>query len=319
MNDHPSDFEPKPGNEQNPEQAQKQVPSPENNFLGREPDAGPLSAEQDCDALAFCSGQVDPLIWLKLVSNELDDDALQSLLERMQGDPELWRDCALAFLEEQALRRCFAEIGVAGDRGLLPENEFDMPVSESEPAHRSASEPVPQPAWGSPQQDRFSSGGWMFIASPMLAIAAGLLLTWSMQPGWQPQWFPPFTDGSSSADSSENSRTFGAGIAASGASVASRTESGNTIAGPNGDVTDAGVEDLQNRWLQYHWNDARFQQWLSTGSTRSAISPHVETTPVGYRDGNMQTKRMFLFLTDPNGRRIVLPVDQYSVSPAEFQ
>lgn len=46
-----------------------------------------------------------PPAWDRVVDDELSPSERRELLAQLEARPELWRGCALAFLEAQALRR----------------------------------------------------------------------------------------------------------------------------------------------------------------------------------------------------------------------
>src|SRR5437588_9921152 len=48
----------------------------------------------------------------QLVDGELPDTARRALLLRLEGEPDGWRRCALAFLEAQSWRATFAPLAV---------------------------------------------------------------------------------------------------------------------------------------------------------------------------------------------------------------
>jgi hypothetical protein len=50
----------------------------------------------------------DRLVWQRLVDNRLSDNEYRALLLDLETKPGLWRDCALAFLEDQALKQALA-------------------------------------------------------------------------------------------------------------------------------------------------------------------------------------------------------------------
>jgi hypothetical protein len=91
-----------------------------------------------------------------LAEGELSLDQRTDLFRRLDKEPWQWKNCALAILETQAvresLRGCLAENRTAVDR-------IPQPVAlASQPSHRSR-----------------LTGGWMLVASVLLALAAGSL------------------------------------------------------------------------------------------------------------------------------------------------
>jgi hypothetical protein len=59
---------------------------------------------------------IDELAIDRLVDGELDDAERRELLLRLENDPEGWRRCALAFLEDQAWRKALAGVASPGSR-----------------------------------------------------------------------------------------------------------------------------------------------------------------------------------------------------------
>ncbi len=81
-------------------------------LFAEDSELGDILTEAQILGLRFGSGEVDVNIWQRLVDCKLSDEQYQSILELMEIRPALWRDCALAFLEDQALRRSFAGLGL---------------------------------------------------------------------------------------------------------------------------------------------------------------------------------------------------------------
>jgi hypothetical protein len=98
-------------------QPKHEAPHPQESAAAGPGDGGPLDGGPldggPLDRLGFGSGGVPALIWQRLVGNELSDQDYRALLQRMEAEPGLWRDCALAFLEEQAIRQALAGWGDA--------------------------------------------------------------------------------------------------------------------------------------------------------------------------------------------------------------
>jgi hypothetical protein len=55
-----------------------------------------------------------------LVDGRLDDESYRDLLRQIDADPDGWKQCALAFLEHQALTRELSVLAIDPDCGLLP-------------------------------------------------------------------------------------------------------------------------------------------------------------------------------------------------------
>lgn len=107
----------------------------------------------------------------RLVDGELDEDARRRLLLHFEGQPDRWRQCALAFLETQAWDEALPE--------ALSEPSPSATTDGDAPETRLATRPVqpPRKPWMS----------WMAMAASFL-LAFGLGLAWreldrNRQPG----------------------------------------------------------------------------------------------------------------------------------------
>ena len=69
--------------------------------------------DKDGQDATECVAFSDRSVWQRLVDNRLSDQEYRQLLLDLETRPRLWRDCALAFLEDQALsqalRQCRAD------------------------------------------------------------------------------------------------------------------------------------------------------------------------------------------------------------------
>jgi hypothetical protein len=81
----------------------------------------------DCRSHSYDDAEID-----RLVAGELDDAERRGLLLALEGDPEGWRRCALAFLEDQAWRQAFAHAGTMPSRS---EAAFVAPISPRRGRH----------------------------------------------------------------------------------------------------------------------------------------------------------------------------------------
>lgn len=71
----------------------------------------------------------------RLVDGETDVDELRKIVEALEADPDRWRDCALAFLEDQALRQaCKADSSSKDDFAQDITAAFAEDGIESDPA-----------------------------------------------------------------------------------------------------------------------------------------------------------------------------------------
>jgi hypothetical protein len=72
---------------------------------------------------------VDQAVIDRLVAGELPDPERRELLFKLEADPDGWRRCALAFLEDQAWRAALS--------GMSPEVQKPLPVVKTEPIPRT--------------------------------------------------------------------------------------------------------------------------------------------------------------------------------------
>lgn len=103
--------------------------------------------------------------WDRVVDDELSPLERRELLAQMEARPELWRGCALAFLEAQALRR---EL-----RGLLAEQVASAATPASLPptaTHHLAPAAPPRSSSG---PRRIGLGAWATAASWLVALGVG--------------------------------------------------------------------------------------------------------------------------------------------------
>lgn len=109
----------------------------------------------------------DTLMFDRLVDGELSTDQRQVLLASLDERPEAWRRLALAFVEAQTWQNSMRRIVAPQEPQLI------APAAPSPSEERSA-------AVARPSRSRRS---WHLAAGPSLAIAAGLLLAFTV--GWQ--------------------------------------------------------------------------------------------------------------------------------------
>ncbi len=124
--------------------------------------------------------------WDRIVDGDLDCGELRELIQECDLHPELWRRCALAFLEEQALKQEFESLGQdaslfdelhATQATLQPLTSMgDGPVTES-----SSSSPVATSQLTETRSNNRASR-WS-VAMNYLAFAASVALAFSI--GWQ--------------------------------------------------------------------------------------------------------------------------------------
>jgi hypothetical protein len=120
--------------------------------------------------------EVTPDVLDQLVSGTLSAEAYREVIQALDAQPTLWRTCALAFLEEQALKHELraiaredhiwdaAAVAAPGKRGVSPQRTLDHP--------RQAA-----PCSGSEHRD-----GVIRRIAPLVSRAALMLLSFGL--GW---------------------------------------------------------------------------------------------------------------------------------------
>lgn len=104
---------------------------------------------------------VDPVIWQRLVDGQLTHEQYLDILMFAELRPELWRPCALAFLQEQVLKSAISPL-----KGLRAKDSAAEP--KSEPPKKEAS-----------TRSVVSTAG-KSLAVALSSLAAGFLLTISL-------------------------------------------------------------------------------------------------------------------------------------------
>jgi hypothetical protein len=301
--------------------------------------SGEIAGEDHCDEdraadrdripldFGFASAQVNPLLWHRLVDGVLSEDEYRQMLVKLEMRPELWRDCALAFLEDQALKKALAGLGagemgeasgvaVAGNSAPPVSAAGEIPFPVAEPPRRSA--PLPSLESGSPSvartaadwggswnrrparglgqwstRDRrrlFGRGRW---AVPLLTGAAGFLLAFATFGQW--------------SDNSP-SRVGLSGVGLNG---------GNGATGSLGGEPFPFETELYGDLLA-NLSPSDLAELFAKASQRKVRST-VQATPAVVVPGEVKADRRFLFYRDQDGNSLVLPVDDYQYVARDFQ
>lgn len=228
-------------------------------------------------------GSVDSFVWQRLVDDRLDEEQYRELLVTMESKPALWRECALAFLEEQALRKSLAEL-----RRGLGTSPSAVTKSEAKPTERSTIgvrtdvvvSQLPEPA-GSMNRN---GGAWRF-AVPIFAAAAGFLLTLY---------------------------SFSGMLQNPGTNVAND--------GNGSDVSSAPVVRELAEFKDYLADlSVEQRRELFQLSSESSVGTPIQAQPVSLSPNRLNGKRRFLFYRTIDGGQIVIPVDDYQYVTHDFQ
>lgn len=228
---------------------------------------------------------VDSLTWQRMVEDRLSDDQYRELLLAMEANPALWRECALAFLEEQALKKSFAGLRCCpksarpGAQGISP---------PTDPVHVASTQVLSKDG-DSTVVDQRSKGaaeigtGWgkvhWQVVVPILAVAAGVVFSFS---AFNEIW------------------------------------------------REMPVDDLEANSVPIMMDRESFRDYLAELSAeqrhdlfeRSAeqtVGLPIQAQPVSLSPGRAGGQRRFLFYRTPDGRQIIVPVDDYQYVTHDFQ
>lgn len=249
------------------------------------------------DPLGFeLADSVDALTWQRLVEDRLSDEQYRELLLAMEATPSLWRDCALAFLEDQALTKCFSSL--RSSPKSIPKDSTGVPAQVNSASLNSAAvnsaavnSAAVAPAQVAAQvnaalvhtasaQDRLGrgSGRWqMFV--PILAVAAGVVFTFFAFNGiWRE--LPVEESGANSTSIIMDRESF-------------------------------------RDYLAELSADQR--QELLERTADHAVGMPIQSQPVSLSPGRAGGQRRFVFYRTSDGRQIIVPVDDYQYVTHDFQ
>ncbi len=258
----------------------------------------------------------DRLVWQRLVDNRLSDNEYRALLLDLETKPGLWRDCALAFLEDQALKQALAR-WQPGDRGQAsPSPPFEVFSGPSPldvetaagigqgrpdgrlPAAQVSAAQVSAVSAGSgsmrPSVSGGSAGGWSQPLLVTVSLAAGFLL----------------------AVFAFSQRFAENGGTAAGSQFGVTGVPGVTPAVPVGEPVVMDRESFKDFLADLPPEQRRelFQR-----PTQQRVSPTVAARPASLVPGQVEAERRFLFYRMADGGTIVVPVDDYRFVAQEFQ
>ncbi len=112
-----------------------------------------------------------------LVAGQLTGERYRAALRALDADPKLWRECALAFLEDQALRTELRELAKGTIEWRCDEEKNDASVNVNGVHLGSSAEIVPTTAAG--KKTEAASLRW---SSHLLSTAALLMVSFTV--GW---------------------------------------------------------------------------------------------------------------------------------------
>ena len=241
---------------------------------------------------------VDPAVLDRLVDGELPEGQRRELLTSLDQQPDGWRRCALAFLEAQSWGEALGEV-VRADRGLSPfaesaEKKGTVPLATATTSLASAA-----PQVVAAQRTPASGNSW----KSLLAMAASFLVTFALGMGLQRMWnSPPNT-----------------------------TSPGTAVAPSPGDVAKSPIPEAtpaSNEQVQVSVNDPNGQSHLFnlplvnvSQAPQELFQQHATVVPDNVRQALEQSgrqvrqQRQFCPVTLPDGRQVIVPIDQVEVVP----
>ncbi len=124
------------------------------------------------------SAMVDEKQLMRLVDGEMSLEEQQSALRWLDAHPERWRDCALAFLEEQTLQQ---ELATAGGRTATPVSADAAKFPEvGSPARHATAGPTHVTDASQGGTAAASESGWVKLISLAALVMAAFAVGWLM-------------------------------------------------------------------------------------------------------------------------------------------
>jgi hypothetical protein len=241
--------------------------------------------------------EADHLVWQRLVDNRLSDEEYRQLLLDLETKPGLWRACALAFLEDQAVKQALsawrshgAEARAAGGRSERPASAGGVRPRSADGDDRSADH-MPGSAASMASAPGPLGGGWFQPLLVTVSLAAGFLLAM-------------FAFSSRDADIGNSAVDAQAGTTAQVGPV------------PVGEPVMMDRESFKD-FLADLPPEQRLE--LFRRPTQQRVSPTVAARPASLVPGEVEAERRFLFYRTTDGGMIVVPVDDYRFVAQEFQ
>ncbi len=223
---------------------------------------------------------VDSLTWQRMVEDRLSDEQYRELLLAMEANPTLWRECALAFLEEQALKKSFAGLRCCPKSAPPGIQAASTPVAWTQVAAKDvdSTKIVRRPTGAADIDLGWGKVHWQVVV-PILAVAAGVVFSFS---AFNEIW------------------------------------------------REMPVDDLEANSVPIVMDRESFRDYLAELSAeqrhdlfeRSAeqtVGLPIQAQPVSLSPGRAGGQRRFLFYRTPDGRQIIVPVDDYQYVTHDFQ
>lgn len=252
------------------------------------PEAGSLEDGRWELEWPFASGAIDALTWQRLIDDQLPEPQYQELLATLEQNPELWRDCALAFLEQQAIQRALAPLG-SDSRVSLVDHQQESFLREAlaDFPHERSGEigVIPASVANEEDSERSPRSVWfrrLIIGLPPAVTAILLLGLMIFRPA------PEFSNSLGNAPA-----------------ITAST-----------DWMDATFLNLVHAFNQLP-TDVR--QGVFHQQVAAPVSPTVPASPAVFRERSTHSTRRILVLKDERENLFALPVDCYKSHPCDVQ
>jgi len=230
---------------------------------------------------------LDPALLDRLVDGELAEAERRKLLVSLDQRPSGWRQCALAFLEAQSWRDL---LGVAADESAA------APVASAaaEPSQESPLESVPSESSAivvpaSTARRRSPSRRWLWIAEMAASFLVAFSLGIWLRGGFTTTTTARTPNSFSPSDPGGNGETRAVEMVVQGAG--GKTETMQVPVVPNN----------------------RLEWWQSQPA---ATVPDEVRRAVERSGGQIRQERKYFPVGLPDGRRILVPIDQIDMEPA---
>jgi hypothetical protein len=224
------------------------------------------------------NGSAEAEKWIdRLVDGELNDEQRREVLIKLDGQSDGWRRCALAFLEAQAWGREFRALTTAPAR--------DVAV---QPARTQAT-------WRAT------------YAMPMLAMAASFLVAFGLGLAWRGN--TPFDAVPTQVAQQQPASETAPAAEPNGAPSVTPTDR------PHWDTVTVSLDENQDGVAEavdvpFAAGEGIDEQWLR--SQPSPLPPQV-LRALRHMGHEVQRQRAYLPIELNDGRRVVVPVDQFDV------
>jgi hypothetical protein len=226
---------------------------------------------------------IDALRMDQLVDGELSDAEVRDLLAALSDEPDGWKRCALAFVEDQMLR---------GDLALLAQEQRQFLPAAARPLRRAAPR-------------------WTEVAAWALAMAACFAVAFLTGRHWNQ---PPRDERGAAPSMAASHPQRGASLAGAG-QAPTRSVTWPADDSPLGRVTlVVNDQDQQPYQLPFYPLNSTTSQWLV--SDQSSIPADV-LEAFESAGSTVHRDQYWAPLELEDGRRLVIPIEQVEIVPGE--